>query len=598
MLDFGENLSDPLYQAISTYLPWKDGKVPIYGQAPGAQIYPVKVFSTNGGGSPTSVILDGLDHLLTLKRENLLDIDVVNLGFGGPTWYDGRDILDTFLAIFREENILVVAAAGNGGLLPNSLASPATSFDSIAVGALDYAASSRAVYEYLGLIWDLGPGQGMVMRPTDEIRVANISSRGPMSDGRFGPDLSAPGMWSFQFGPTNEPRWASGTSFSAAVVAGAAALLNAYYESEADDDTPWLDLRNSLLLGADRNIVGASWQEINTVGFGALDAEAALQILKSGATELQDPVKTAKLRANILRNPMIWDSHQVFESSTVSLNPSESYDVVFKTSIVTSKVTIEVYDITTPDNFAYAYWPNVLKVQVQSAKRTKFPLPIDEYWDPNLSGNKFTIEIEDGTWSLAGTPLTYQPMESGLMKVSLSGDYANESPVSFKLRVTRENDAKAKLKRLVAISTLKIGEAFNLPVEIPHGVSQATFDLAWYRNWRRFPTSDIDMLIYDPTGNLVSLDGATDNTPERAVITDPDPGTWTIRIGAIEMYDTDLFLLYLNTEYRNSTSDSKEMINHLVPPFDIITQHPVIDSILGTADDTATPYNIWLPIVP
>ena len=113
-LDFREDLSDPLYQAISTYLPWNDGIVPVYGQAPSAQIYPVKVFDTNGGGSPISVILDGLDHLLTLKSENLLDIDVVNLSIGGPTWYDGRDILDTFLAKFREQDILVVAAAATG----------------------------------------------------------------------------------------------------------------------------------------------------------------------------------------------------------------------------------------------------------------------------------------------------------------------------------------------------------------------------------------------------------------------------------------------------------------------------------------------------
>lgn len=596
-LDFIGALDDPLYQAISTYLPWEGSTIPIYGQAPLAQIYPVKVFGTDGSGSPTSVILEGLDHLLTLKRENLLDVDVVNLSFGGPTWYDGRDILDTFLEKFREENILVVAAAGNGGPLPNSLASPATSFDSIAVGALDYAASSRALYEYQGLIGGFGPGMGLVMRPTDEIRAATISSRGPMSDGRFGPDLSAFGMWNFQFGPMNEPLWDIGTSFSAPVVAGTAALLNAYYEAENGHDTPWADLRNSLLLSADRDVIGSSWQDINTVGYGALDAVAALEVLMSGNTQLKYPVKTAKLRANILGNPMSANREE-FESGAVTLNPSESYDVVFDIASSTSKVTIEVYDIFTPDNFAYAYWPNSLKVQVQSAKRSEFPLPINTYWDPYVSGSAFTIEIEDGTWEMTDIPPTYQPMEPGLVKVSLIGDYANEEQVSFNMRVIRENDTKTHPETPLAKSTFNMGDEFNLPVEIPSGIGKATFDLVWNRDWGKFPTSDIDMLVYDPDGSLISLDGATGNTPERAVITDPSPGIWTIQIAAIEVYKTDLFRLYLKTEYRNSTSDSKKMINHLVPPFDIITQHPVTDSILGTADDTAIPHIIWLPIVP
>jgi hypothetical protein len=606
-LDFTENQSDPLYQAVSTYFPWMDGTIPVFGQAPGAEIYPVKVFSTHGGGSPLSVILDGLDHLLTLNNDNLLDIDVVNLSFGGPTWFDGRDILDTFLAEFRLQNILVVAAAGNGGPLPNSISSPGTSFDSIAVGALDYAASSRAVYEYLGLIWDLGPGQGLVMRPTDEIRVANLSSRGPMSDARLGPDITAPGMWSFQFGPNNEPRWDSGTSYSAAVVSGVAALLNAYGESQAevgaswiDDDRSdilWRDLRNSLLLGANRDIVGASWQDVNSVGFGAVNAEAAFQIFTSGSTKLKYPIKTGKLRANILGNPKAGDT-EVFDSPTVSLNPGESDDLVIDIAPETSNVTVQVYDITTPDNFAHAFWPNSLKIQIQSAKRTEFPIPIDEYWDPNLSGDHFTVEIEDGAWMLAGITKAHQPMEPGLMKVSVVGDFANESAISFKLRVIREQNTASNPEQPIAKSVLKVGDTYNLPVEIPTGLSRATFDLVWNRDWRKFPTSDLDMLVYDPVGDLASTQGATGNTPERAVITDPVPGTWTISIQAIELHKPDLFRLYMDTEYRDSASNSNDMIHHLPPPFDIIAQQPATDYFSGSVDDTASTHIIWLPIIP
>lgn len=602
-LDFSMKTFDPLYQAISTYLPLKDSTIPVYGQAPGAQIYPVKVFSKKGVGSPLSVILDGLDHLLTLKSDGLLDIDIVNLSFGGPTWYDGRDVLDTFLEKFSEQNMLVITAAGNGGPLPNSIASPATSFDSIAVGALDYAANSRAVYEYLGLTWNLMPGQGLVMRPTDEIRVANNSSRGPMSDGRMGPDISAPGMWSFQLGPNNEIRWASGTSFSAGVVSGIAALLNAYYAGDkghakdATADAPLKDLRNSLLLGANRDIVGPSWQEVNTVGFGAVDAEAALQIFKSGNTVLNFPLKTDRLQATVLGNPKAGEK-AVFNSPTVSLNPGEAYDLVFAIAPDTSRVTIQVYDIITPDNFEHAYWPNSLKFQVQSAKRSEFIQPIDEYWDPNLSGDQFTVEIEDGLWKLAGAPKAYQPMEPGLMKVSLVGDFANESAVSFKLRLVREQANPSNSRKPIAHSVLKTGNSFSLPVEIPEGLSQVTFDLIWQRDWRKFPTSDIDLLVYDPAGNLASAEGATGNSPERAVIIDPVPGTWMVSIEAIDLPKPDLFRLFMDMEHRNSASNSKDIFHHLTPPFDIIAQQPAKDYFPGIVDDSNSAYIIWLPILP
>ena len=589
-LNFSHDTADPLYQAVSAYLPLDKDNVPIYGQAPAAQIYPVKIFETNSDSTSTAVILDALDHLLTLKRTDALDVDVVNLSFGGPTGYDGRAILDTFLEEFKTQGMLVITAAGNSGPLPNSLASPATSYASIAVGALDYADTSRAFYEYLGLTELETSGQGLVMRPTDEIRVADFSSRGPMSDGRSGPDLVAPGMWSFQFGSQNDFHWAIGTSYAAAVVSGTAALLNAYYETETGLDTPWLPWRNSLLLSADREIIGEKWQDPNSSGYGALDAVTALQILKSDDTRLNSLDRSAKLRSNILANPNSAD-HQVFESGGISLSPSQPYDALLDISPTTSRVIIQVYDISTPDNIDRAYWPNSLKVLVQSAKRSAFSVPINRYWDPNSNEDEFTITIEDGAWTFAGVPVAFQPMEPGLMKVSLVADYANEAPVFFKMRITRQQDRNHDADKPLAQSIINMGDVISLPVEISAGTSKATFDLLWNRDWLKFPTSDIDLLVYDPDQNLASLDGATWNAPERVVITDPAPGTWTIQIEAREIYKTDLFRLFLQTESYQEGDDQSA-------GFDIITQHPATDFIPGTGDDTAPSYIIWLPILP
>jgi len=443
----------------------------------------------------------------------------------------GVPILDTFFEQFKAEEMLVIAAAGNNGPLPNSLASPATSFDTIAVGALDYAPTSRVFYEYLGLTELQASGQGKVMRPTGEVRVADFSSRGPMSDGRTGPDIVAPGMWSFQFGSQGNFHWDIGTSYAAAAVSGAAALLNAQYETNTGFDTPWLELRNSLLLGADREIIGEGWQDPNTSGYGALDAAAAFQLLDNGDTHLSTPDRSSKLRSNILANPNSSD-HQAFQSGSITLNPSHSYDALLDISPSTSRVTIQVYDIKTPDNSAYAYWSNSLKVLVQSAKRSAAAIPINAYWDPNLNEDHFTIIIEDGIWSFPGYPDVLQPMEPGLMKVSLIADYANESPVSFKLRITRQQDPDPEMAKPLAQSIINMGDVLTFPVEIPEGTSKATFDLVWNRDWLKFPTSDMDLLIFDPKENLVSLDGATWNAPERVIITDPAPGTWTVQVEA------------------------------------------------------------------
>ena len=586
-LNFSSDPGEPLNQAVSTYLPWDDNQFPIYGQAPSAQIYPVKIFETDGDSTSTAIVLEALDHILTLKQSGDLDIDVVNLSFGGSTGFEGRAILDTFLEKLKDENILVVSAAGNNGPLPNSLASPASSYASLSVGALDFPDISRVLYEYQGLTYMGSPGQGLIMRPTDEIRVADFSSRGPMSDGRTGPDLVAPGMWGFQFGSQGHFHWGSGTSYAAAAVSGAAALLNAQYETDNRVDTPWIELRNSLLLSADRDVIGTTWQDPNTAGYGALDAASAYQLLDSGKTHLSPPDRSSQLRANILANPNAGDL-QVFESGGITLNPSHSFDAMLDISPATSRVTIQVYDIKTTDNSDYAFWPNSLKVLVQSAKRSAAPIPINEYWNPNLDQDHFTIIIENGSWTLNEKPFASQPMEPGLMKISLVADFANESEVSFKLSITRQQDPDLEKDKPLAQSIINMGDAITVPVEIPPGTSKATFELVWNRDWLKFPTSDMDLLVFDPKDKLASLEGATWNSPERVTITDPAPGTWTVQVEAREIYKTDLFRLFLKTE--SGSEDSAQ--------FDIISQHPESESIPGTGDDTTPSYIIWLPIVP
>jgi subtilisin family serine protease len=545
-LDFSAFPDHPLYQAIHAFLPWSVDFVPVFGQAPLSQIYPVKVFDISGGGTPVSVVLKGLDHVLTLKKGGQLDIDVVNLSLSGPTLFDGRNALDRFIDELSKARITVVSSASNYGPLPNTIGSPATSFASIAAGALDYAQPSRVLYEYMGLLSGFGNGQGLIMRPSQETRLANFSARGPMSDGRIGPDLTALGAWTFEVGPRNELRWASGTSFSAPTVSGVVALLNAYYEYNRSPDPAPSALRNALLLGADSHQVGKAWRGINDQGYGALNAQQALKQLNKGKLSLKHPKKSGRLRANILKRPVRGQS-ETFTDHHIKLGPGEKYDAIFNISRFTSRVTIEVTDIKLPDNSASALWPNALEVYVQSATRSALDPALSFPWRPYQDGSKFSILIEDGPWSLNGEGRLYQPFQPGLMKVTLIGGPTNQADVSFKLRVIRENRRKP-LAKPVAEGVIKSGNSRLIPVTIPAGVSRATFDLVWIRDWSRFPSSDIDMIILDPSGQVVSTAGATLNAPERAVVENPVPGQWQVLVQAAEMYRPDNFKLYLRTE--------------------------------------------------
>lgn len=543
-LNFTSVPTHPIYLAQAAHLGWDIDFVPIFGQAPEAKLYPVKVFPYTGAGSPTSVILNGLDHILTLKNDDLLDIDVINMSLGGPTLWDGRDAFDRFVEELQAADMLVVVATANNGPIPNSVGSPSTSFGAVCVGALDYAPSSRTLYEYLGLaVWPGAPGMGMVMRPTNEERVVNYSGRGPLSDGRFGPEIVALGHWNFHQGPNNELRWAGGTSFSAPTVAGAAALLNAYMETTMSMETNPVILENVLLKGADPDVVAPQWQDINDQGYGTLDVPASFDFLESGDWALEPAQKVGRLTANVLGKP-VKGRVQTWESDTITLNPSESFDAVFEIGRYTSQVTIEVFDIDIPDNWSYAYWANALEVHLQSAKRTDVDHPVEGYWYP-WYGNSFDIVVEDGQWNFPVFPwVDYMPMENGLMKLSLIGDYSNEEQVSFKVRITRENE-RPRLTSRIFSAELETGDVFAIPVDIPEGTSTATFDLTWHRGWNKFPTSDIDLLIFDPDGILVSVDGATMNAPERAILDAPKAGTWWLLIMGYEVNKPDNLDLFM-----------------------------------------------------
>ena len=168
-------------------------------------------------------------------------------------------------------------------------------------------------------------------------------------------------------------------------------------------------------------------------------------------------------------------------------------------------------------------------------------------------GGAFTVEIEDGQWLFNGLPVEWapgapvnQPMEPGLMKLSLGGDWINQFPVSLEVRVTRENFGD-RLRHSIYRDYIHNGDVLFVPVTIPPGKASATFDLRWARDWSRFPTSDIDLVLVDPIGNPI-FDGASLNAPERVTVKSPAPGDWMAVIQGYQVDRADFVRLYLTLE--------------------------------------------------
>jgi serine protease AprX len=227
------------------------------GEAPGANLVSIKVAGASGITDLATLIL-GVQWAVANRAT--YGIRVLNLSFGfEPITSTVINVLDQAVEVAWNSGIAVVASAGNAGPFNGTVLSPGDDPLVITAGALDDMAQSSVA--------------------NDEM--TNFSSAGPTSpDGWVKPDLvtsgrsvvslAAPGSTIYDDYPSARVGSAnfvgSGTSFSAAITSGAAALVLA--------DNPGLtpDQIKARLLGtAYPGPVGNPFVD----GHGALNAYAA-----------------------------------------------------------------------------------------------------------------------------------------------------------------------------------------------------------------------------------------------------------------------------------------------------------------------------------
>jgi len=227
------------------------------GEAPGANLVSIKVAGADGITS-LGTLISGLQW--AVDHQSRYGIKVLNISLGvQPTESTVINPLDQAVEAVWNSGIAVVAAAGNAGPFNGTILSPGDDPLVITAGALDDMATPS---------------------PADD-EMTNFSSVGPTSpDGWVKPDLvtsgrsvvslAAPGSTVYQDYPSARIGAAnfvgSGTSFSAAITSGAAALVLA--------DNPGLSpdqIKARLLGNTSPGPVGNPFVD----GHGALNAYAA-----------------------------------------------------------------------------------------------------------------------------------------------------------------------------------------------------------------------------------------------------------------------------------------------------------------------------------
>ncbi|KAA2267202.1 S8 family serine peptidase [Solihabitans fulvus] len=244
------------------------------GMAPDAQLVAIKVFGQNG--SSTSGFVRGIDYAVNHDK-----VDILSESFGGNPYPDpDTDPITLADRAAINAGVTVVASSGDSGV-SGTVGSPASDPRVIAAaGSTSYRLLAQA-YGYKTWVNN---------------NITGLSSGGPTLNNKV-VDLVAPAMAGMA-DCTVDPRWDDctgltetfgGTSQSAPLVAGAAALVMEAYERTHHGVRPSPDLVKRLLTGTATDLNVPADQQ----GSGLLDSYSAVRAALSVRTDDGRPTTAA-----------------------------------------------------------------------------------------------------------------------------------------------------------------------------------------------------------------------------------------------------------------------------------------------------------------
>jgi len=256
-------------------LPLEDGgfaTVQFRGVAPAADIVGIKVLDEVGQGR-TSTMIAGIAWAIAHKDE--YDIRVLNLSIGGnPVSSFTRDPVDRAVEAAWQSGITVVCAAGNeGDFGAGGVLSPGNDPFVITVGATDTQQTADVTDDVVADYSSVGPTLFDEVAKPDLVAPGNhlvsLRTLGSYIDTNFGGSVIPVADYAPKALPGTVSNYLtlSGTSTSAPVVAGAAALMIGEDPRLTPDDV------KVRLMGTADHVAGAS---VHQQGAGTLDVDEAL----------------------------------------------------------------------------------------------------------------------------------------------------------------------------------------------------------------------------------------------------------------------------------------------------------------------------------
>jgi serine protease AprX len=196
------------------------------GEAPGARLVSIKVAGADGT-THLGTLISGLQW--AADHQGTYGIGVLNISLGfRPTKSTVNDPLDQAVEAVWNAGITVVASAGNAGPFNGTILSPGDDPMVITAGALDDMATATASDDEMNDFSSAGPTS-----PDGWVKPDLVTS------GRSVVSLAAPGSAIYNDYPSARVGTAnfagSGTSFSAAITSGAAALVLAAHPDLTPD---------------------------------------------------------------------------------------------------------------------------------------------------------------------------------------------------------------------------------------------------------------------------------------------------------------------------------------------------------------------------
>lgn len=506
----------------------------IVGFSNNIELYSVKVLDSTGDGYISSVIR-GIEWAISN------DINIINMSFVSSEY---SEILNDAIRIAAENNILIVAAAGNGGLGDNTVQYPARYTDVISVGAVD-SYHNRA----------------------------NFSATGPDLD------LVAPGV--NVLSTMNESSFGtySGTSQAAAHVTGAMALL-------------WSSNKTLLAQEVKETILGTATElgTPNMYGMGLINVAKAKgviagsiapigNLLENGGEEIYLPGIKSEADIEIASfdkygDGMVYEPGQLakvglkLEGDQNGQNPHsqviiELYEATNPTNIIKSQV---INNPTLNQNYEFIWQIPVNTAVGQYHIKYSYPAYPDGSWDDVFvivvmqSGlGPDTYEPND-TFVTAYSVVANRTYTSYISTVSDNDYYKFVAPktgtVDVNLRVPADKDYNLQVYDedgfIIEYNPTGIGQDENVTVTLTKGSTYYFRVFGFYGDFGVEPylltLSNVNETLYPAPSGLVAT-----------VLGDSIKVTWNSMPNAIE------YIVQLDGEFNGFTDSNSFTIYDLDP---------------------------------